>query len=240
MVFSNPGDGKTTLGTTMVNAKGGAPLLVINFDEENRSIADRDDIMVWPGRKQGGKVGTWLKACAFLDKLLRMDHPFGSIMLDTLNSAYDKFILPPIVEQMGERADGRQVYGKANDELLRYIRAFAAMTRDRGTNVLFCVHAEEHTEKVGDNTRIYIRPSVTPGVIKGMYQSVSTIGFIQGGTKLKPPTLILHSTQRVVAKNHQPKSGPRIPDEIPNPDLGLLIDHMKGVRTFPRKKEPEK
>lgn len=234
-----PGVGKTTLGTTMTSAKDGAPLLVINFDEEVRSIGDRDDIMVWPGKKQGGKVESWLKACAFMDRLLRGKHPFGSIMLDTLNSAYDKFILPPIQEQMGERADGRQVYGKANDELLRYIRAFAAMSRERGTNVCFICHAEEH--KDGENGPLVIRPAVTPGVVKGMYQSVSTIGYLDPGSgRLRPRKLVLHPTIKVVAKNHQPLSGTRIPDEISNPDLGLLIDHMKGVRTFPKQKEPEK
>jgi AAA domain len=237
MIFSNPGVGKTTLGTTMAKAKDGSPLLVINFDEELRSIGDRSDIMVWPGEKQRGKVGSWLRACAFMDRLLRGNHPFGSIMLDTLNSAYDKFILPPIQEQMGERADGRQVYGKANDELLRYIRAFAAMSRERGTNILFVVHAEEKEEKTGDTTRIYIRPSVTPGVIKGMYQSISTIGYLEPGRLKSPRKLILHPTVKVVAKHHQPRTGPQIPSEISDPDLGLLIDHAKGVRPYPFKKE---
>jgi hypothetical protein len=240
MVFSDPGVGKTTLATTMLNSETGGPMLFVNFDEEVRSIQDRNDIMVWPGVKQGGKVGTWLKAESFLSKLSMMKHPFKHIVFDTLNSAYDKFVLPPIAEEMGPRADGRQLYGKANDQLLLVVRTWTAIAREQGINVVFLCHAEEKEVKTsGESSVIYKRPAVTPGVIKGMYQLVSTIGYLEPSRMNRPRKLILAPSARIVAKNHQPRSGSQIPNEITDPDLGKLIDHFSGIRPYPTKKKED-
>lgn len=238
-LFSDPGVGKTTLLSTITESELGGPLLIVNFDEEVRSISDRDDVMVWPGEKQNGSVGSWLKAAAFLDSLLRRKHPFKSIGFDTLNSAYHQFILPPIQEEMGERADGRQVYGKANDELLRFIRLFSAQTRSRGINIVYCIHAEKKV--VGDekSSVTYIRPEVTPGVNKGLYQMVSTIGYLEAGRMNGPRKLILAPSPRIIAKHHQPRSGWRLPNEIPDPNLGKLLDHVRGVRQYPLPKKKD-
>src|SRR5271170_579906 len=70
LLFSRPGVGKTTLALTMLDATDGGPLLFVNFDEEVRSIADRDDIAVWPGVKQGGKINSWQQAASFCDSLI--------------------------------------------------------------------------------------------------------------------------------------------------------------------------
>ena len=238
MLFSRPGVGKTELATTMTHSDLGNPMLIINFDEELRSISDRSDIAVWPGAKTNGKIENWQRAAAFCDSLVTRKHPFKSICLDTLNSAYDKFLFPMAEAEVRAGTDLRQIYGRANDELLRIIRQFAAMSRDRGINVLFCCHDEE--KQVGENGPIYIRPSVTPGVIKGMYQSISTVGYLEvtkslDKTKPAPRKLITQPTARIVAKNHQPRSGRQIPAELIDPDLGKLIDHIRGVRPYPRR-----
>lgn len=231
LLFSHPGVGKTTLATTMINAADGSPLLFVNFDEEVRSIADRNDIAVWPGVKQGGKISNWQQASSFCDSLVTKRHPFKSICVDTLNSAYDKFLFPMFDEEARPGTDQRQIYGKANDELLRIIRQFAALSRDRGINILFTSHSEE--KQVGDNGPIYVRPAVTPGVIKGIYQSISTVGYYEVGKLKSPRKLILAPTARITAKNHQPRTGRQLPGEITAPDLGRIIDHMRGVRPYP-------
>lgn len=237
LLFSRPGVGKTQLATTMLNATDGGPLLFVNFDEEVRSIADRSDIAVWPGVKQNGKIANWQQAAAFCDSLVTRKIPFKSICVDTLNSAYDKFLYPMHDSEARPGTDGRQIYGKANDELLRIIRQFAALSRDRGINVLFNCHDEE--KQVGENGPIYIRPSVTPGVIKGIYQTISTVGYYEVGKLKSPRKLILAPTTRITAKNHQPASGKQLPNEIVAPDLGRIIDHMRGVRPYPVAKEAE-
>ncbi len=237
LLFSRPGVGKTTLATTMLNATDGGPLLFVNFDEEVRSLADRNDIAVWPGVKQGGKISSWQQASSFCDSLITRKIPFKSICVDTLNSAYDKFLYPMFDNEARPGTDNRQIYGKANDELLRIIRQFAAMSRDRGINILFNCHDEE--KQVGDNGPIYIRPAVTPGVIKGIYQTISTVAYYEVGKLKSPRKLILSPTARITAKNHQPMSGRQLPGEIQAPDLGRIIDHMRGVRPYPQAKEAE-
>src|SRR6185437_13535205 len=99
MLFALPGMGKTTLGTTMIKSLDGGPMLIINFDEELRSISDLGEdsgIMVWPGEKQNGRIPNWNAISSFSSRLLTGKHPFKAIMFDTLNSLYDKFALPDV------------------------------------------------------------------------------------------------------------------------------------------------
>jgi hypothetical protein len=229
LLFGFPGCGKTTLGTTVTRSELGSPLLVVNFDEEVRSIADRDDIMVWPGVKQGGKVGSWDKANAFLTRLQGREHPFKSIMFDTLNRAAE-LALRKVRESGNPNRDGRQIFGEANDMVLQLVETWATLSRERGINVIFTCHAREVQE--GENGPVYIRPDVTPGIVRGLYQKVSTIGYLEDARTNRPRKLITHNTARVVAKNHQPRSGPQVPTDISDPDLGKIIDHVRHVKRY--------
>jgi hypothetical protein len=236
MLFSLPGMGKTTLGTTMNHSRDGGPMLIVNPDEELRSISDLsgDDVMVWPGEAQQGKIKSWQALESFTSSLLTRKHPFKSIMFDTLNSLYDKFAFPDVKSRNPGSKDPRQIYGEANDMVLRIISDFCAVARERGLNVLFTCHAEE--KQVGENGPIYIRPKVSPGVILGINQRVSLIGY------LAPPlmgvrTLQLAASAKVATKIHQPRTGVRLPDKIKSPDLGLLINTMKYKVPYPVKED---
>lgn len=239
MLFSLAGGGKTTLLLTLRNSLDGGPLLIVNFDEELRSISDlgpNDGVMVWPGEQQGGKIKSWSAIDAFCTKLLTTKHPFTGIAFDTLNSLYDKFALPYVKAKNPSVKDPRQLYGEANDMVLRVVRDFSANAREKGLNVVFTCHAEE--KQVGENGPIYIRPKITPGVVLGMNQCVSIIGYLQ------PPvmghrSLQLAASRLVATKIHQPRSGPQVPDKIKDPDLGLLINHLKHKKPYPVKEKAE-
>lgn len=226
-LFSIAGIGKTTLGLSMLDSQDGGPLLIVNFDEELRSISDLgpdSNVMVWPGEKQGGKISSWQQVNSFCGDLLSKRHPFKGIMFDTLNSAYDKFALPYAKQQNPGSKDPRQIFGAANDEVLRLIGDFSAAAREKGLNIVFTGHAEE--KQVGENGPMIVRPKITPGVILGLNQRVSIIGY------LHPPLagvrkLQLEPSPRVTAKIHQPRSGKKVPGNIKNPNLGKLIDHLK-------------
>jgi AAA domain len=233
-VYSLPGAGKTTLGATVTQSKGGAPLLVINFDGETQSISDRDDIMVWPGEETGGQVESWSAFTSFNRKLISRRAPFKSFMFDTLSNAYPFAYAHVLKGQGGQPSrDPRADFGKANDLLLSLITEWARLSRERKYNVIFNVHSEEKQD--GENGPLKWRPSITPGVVKGLYARVPNVGFL-----LELPTgkrkLYLHNTAKITAKVHQPKNG-GIPLEIENPDLGLIADHVLGIRPYPK---PEK
>lgn len=236
-LFSNPGIGKTTLGLTMLHSLDGGPMLVVNFDEELRSLSDLgpdSGVMVWPGVKQGGKIKNWTQIEGFCARLLTGKHPFKAIMFDTLNSAYDKFALPHIQEQNPASRDPRQIFGQANDLVLKLIQDFCGVAREQGLNVLFTGHAEE--KQVGENGPIIARPKITPGVVLGLNQRVSIIGYLHPRTAASPRKLQLEPSPKATAKIHQPRTGPQVPGNIKNPDLGLLINHLKHRKPYPTEK----
>jgi AAA domain len=228
-LFALPGAGKTTLGASATDSKQGAPLLVVNFDCETRSISDRDDIMVWPGEEMGGQIESWKQIDEFTGKLLRMKHPFKSIMFDTMGAGYD-FAYRHVTGKSSNRRDGRQEFGEANQLILDLVSAWAVQSREQGINVIFSTHAEEKDETIGTGptaTKVTkLRMSVTPGVVKGMYQRVSTIGYLDERSSGER-RLILHNTVKVIAKVHQPRSGTPLDLEIKDPNLGTIIDHFK-------------
>lgn len=232
VLFGPPGSGKSTLAGTAAKNDVSKELLLVNFDGELRSLSDRTDISVWPKDKA---VQSTQQAAAFLSKLQRMKHPFQTIMFDTMNSAH-KLAYKEELTKGGPNRDGRQVYGGANDWVLDIIYTWSMRARETGINVIFIMHSEE--VKDGENGPIVLRPSVTPGVIKGMHQAVSAVGCLlempgTGHTR----KLYLHNTAKISAKMHQPQSGQLLPLEIVNPDLGRMIEHVKGIRPYPTKEK---
>jgi hypothetical protein len=157
-------------------------------------------------------------------------------MFDTLNSMYD-FALTDVKARNPSSKDPRQTYGEANDMVLELVGDFCAISREQGLNVLFNCHAEE--KQVGENGPLYIRPKITPGVVQGINQRVSMIGYLEPGRMGRPRSLQLAASARIATKIHQPRSGPQIPDKISNPNLGKLIDHIKYKMPYPVKKEGE-
>jgi len=237
MLFGPPGAGKSTVVADAVSSEHARELIIINFDGDMSSLEDRTDIYVWPGGDENnGVIRDWRHFKAFSDKLVRTKHPFKTIQFDTISSAYDLAYKQSISTGNPNR-DGRSIFGDANDLILEVVREWATISRERGINVVFICHAEE--KQSGENGPILLRPSVTPGVVKGMYQAVSMIGCLQ--EKIGPGNhrkLTLHNTAKVVAKIHQPKTGPQIPLEITDPDIGRIIEHVRKVRPYPQKEKP--
>lgn len=235
MLFSMAGHGKTTLGLTMLHSLDGGPMLIVNLDEELRSISDLtgSDVQVWPGEDKKGKISSYGQIQSISTRLLSGRHPFKCIMFDTLNSLYDKFALPDVKARNPGAKDPRQLYGEANDMVLELVSNFSALAREKGLNVVFTCHAEE--KQVGENGPIFIRPKITPGVVQGINQRVSLIGY------LSPPvmgvrTLQLAPSKLITAKIHQPRTGQQVPDKLKNPDLGKLIDTLKYKKPYPKEK----
>lgn len=225
-VFGYAGCGKSTLIPTARTAASGSPLLVCNFDPDIQSLKNRTDIQLWPKK---GRL-TWDRADAFLSRLLTGKHPFHTIAFDTGNNMY-RLALRYVRDKGSDRRDPRQIYGEANDMVNARIIDFATYSQESGVNIIWTWHAEDVVEGQGDQARLYVRPDATPGVLKTIYQYHATIGYLEERTQGKR-RLYLHNTARVIAKVHQPPDDNAVATEIDDPDLGKLIDHLRGVTKY--------
>lgn len=228
-----PGSGKSTFGASATRSEHGRELLIVNFDGELKSLEDRDDIFVWPGAEvNSGRIRDWSHYSAFSSQLRRRKHPFKVIQFDTVNAMYEIAYKKALAS--GHR-NPRQTWGEANDLVNEEISAWAAYAREKGVNVLFVTHTEEKQE--GENGPLRIRMQVTPGVVKHILQKCGTVGCLL----VKPGpgdhrNLILHNTARVIAKHHQPQTGDLLPLEIIDPDFSRILEHVHGVRPYPKPK----
>ncbi len=233
-LFGPPGVGKSTSAAGSTSSPHASRLLIVNFDGELRSLADRDDIQAWP-KKDGGRIRDWSQADSFLSRLARMrPFPFDVVQIDTVNSMHD-LARAHVEGKSSAGRDGRAIFGDANELCLGVISQYALLTRELGINVFFICHSEEKQE--GENGPLRLRMALSPGMVKGIYPRVATIGAlmpIPGGNSRR---LYLHNTTRVVAKHHQPRTGPQLPIEIINPDMGRIIEHVKGIRPYPVKEK---
>jgi AAA domain-containing protein len=225
-VFGYAGCGKTELACSAVSAASGLPLLVINFDPDIDTIRDRTDISVWP-KKPGLN---WSRISTFVTKIRDQKHPFHTIVFDTGNNLY-RYALRDVKSRGSDRRDPRQIFGEANDMVNAIIIDFATVAAEKGINVIWNWHAEDVIEGQGDAAKLYIRPDATPGVLKTIYQSHPTIVYLEERMQGKRRAY-LHNTMKVIAKVHQPQGTGALSTEIDQPDMGRIIDHLRGVRKY--------
>ena len=222
-VFGYAGSGKTLY---LASAARDRNLLIVNFDPDLQTIKNRTDLQVWPKK---GRL-TWERADAFLSRLLNGKHPFDTIGMDTGNNMY-RLALRHVKAKGSDRRDPRQIFGEANDMVNAFIIDFAVMSQERGINVIWSWHAEDVIEGQGDSARLFVRPDATPGVLKTIYQYHATIGYLEERQQGKR-RLYLHNTAKVIAKVHQPPTEGAVATEIDDPDLGKLIDPLRGVAQY--------
>lgn len=238
-VFGHPGCGKTTLAAGAQDTEHGRNAVFFDFGDAGiRSIRDRPEIQVVDAKKMGwdgfDNVLLFLKSTIGTDK-----QPFKTWVFDTM-SGMQKVALAKVMATTPS-ADMRGNYGKANDYVNQVVSDCCALSREQGINVIFNAHAAETQD--GENGIVYIRMSLTPGVLNHLLSTVDSIGYLSEGTTSKlPRELLLRSNARVIAKYRQPRSGPQLPEKIKNPSMAALIEHTKGVRTYPviAQGEPEK
>lgn len=229
-IFGHPGVGKTFL---LGQAED---VLVFNWEGGEQTLADRDDVMMWPRPNEDGTTPeiTWDGFIRTWEMLKRRPHPFKTFGFDTLSAAQRLCLDKVMRASPTPDTPSLQEYGKANELLLAFIRDACAMSKEKGWNVIFLCHAEERADE--NSGIIYTRMALTPGVVKGVNQTVDTIGYLAESTNQKSKAterrLLLHSTPRIIAKHRQPSSGPQLPSEISNPNLQDIINHVRGVKPY--------
>jgi hypothetical protein len=241
IVFGFPGCGKTTFGAT-------PKTLVIDLEGGAEVLADRPDVMVWPGldeKTQKRKKVTWSdveKFSAFLERqLIRGELPFEVIVWDSMTKAY-KMCLQQIMGGNVRQPELRE-YGTANQMLLNETSRWCDLARNYSISVLFNTHAEER--EIDDGKSIVIRMALTPEVIKGMVADVASIAFLEAKTVSKPggpggrpqkvvnrQLLFYQDTKLGQPKYRQPMTGPQLPQALgpdPAPHVSQILEHRRKL-----------
>jgi hypothetical protein len=220
-LFGYPGSGKSTLEATAQDSDLGKDVLIIDADgTAARSLADRKDVMIYPARR-------WEDIQRIDQHLKTGRHPFKTIAWDTLTAMQDmslKFVMKasPTPEQATQPE-----YGRSNQALLQLVGDWCSIAREKGTNVIFSVHATEEADQ--STGSMLIRMALTPGVRTGVYRMVDTIGYLSVDNKTSRRGLLLKSNNRIIAKHHQPLTGDQLPLEIPDPTMDIMYRHARGL-----------
>jgi len=215
-LFGFPGAGKTTLASTAKRA------LLFDIDgTAARSLADRDDIDLFPVNDSFDRVET------LSDQLRQRSHPFDTIIFDTMTKL-SKLAVQKIRgnQNLALANVSQNDWGQANAMVMKIAYDWCAVARETGTNVIFVLQAEEL--KDDSSGFVFIRMSATPGVVKDMLAAVDTVGYLEADRQSSARKLLLKPTARVIAKHHQPMTGPQLPLEIKNPDIQEMIDISRG------------
>jgi hypothetical protein len=192
---------------------------------------DRKDVQVWPRRNDDGTLPKikWSDVTKLSDRLQRGNHPFEVIYFDTLTAGQRLTLEQVMKASPTPEMPTQPEYGRSNELLLSVVRQWCSLAKETGINVVFNCHAEEVVEANGS---VLIRMALTPGVVKGINQAVSAIGFLQVDLK-ENRKLILHQTAKILGKYRNAETGPQLPSEIALPaksgGLQLLLDHRAKV-----------
>lgn len=229
VLFGMPGCGKTTLTATAQDHPMGQDVLILAIDNGIRSLADRQNIMVWPKKLV---KPTWKSMISFTEKLRVTDHPFKTVVLDDLTKGYRLCLDEVMAASPMPGTPSQAEWGKANTLLLEFIETWSDISRTTGLNFIVNAHAEEVKEE--SSGMIFIRVSATPGVVKGLPQIVDSMAYLSADAVKKERKLILHATPRISAKYRQPRTGPQLPGEILNPNMGVIFDHITQINEAQR------
>jgi AAA domain len=241
VIFGYPGVGKTTFAASAQDHSKGKGTFFWAIDSGIRSLADRSDVMVWP---KPGNRPTWDDLLRVSDGLRREGkNPFQTLVLDDLTKAYDLALKKALGGTNREPDWGD--WRKANDAVTSFMEEWSERSRTDGINFIVNAHAKDVVEGEGEGAIIHVRIVGTPGLVQAIPRVVDSMGYLElkprsSTRKQEVRTLILHQTTRVKeAKYRQPRSGPQLPDEIVDPTMSKILDHIDQINSHRQRIQAE-
>lgn len=220
LIYGVSGSGKTTLCGTAQDTVNGRDVLYIDLEGGTMSISDRPDIAVYRP-KSWADIGNAVRAL-----MQDPDHTFKTVIVDSLSEAQTLALKSVIGDK---EAVTQQDWGKTNDKVLNLVRALRQLTHTRGINTIFTALERENKDEMTGAIRT--GPALTPGSSINVGAAVDSIGYLTWNAKTKKRILHLSGDGRFVAKVRQPPTNKRVPDQMEDPSLAVIIDALKGVPT---------
>jgi len=235
VVFGYGGSGKTTLIAQAQDTEIGRDVIIIDTDKGMKSLDDRDDVVVWRGPDPKNKAMTYQDIVGIGNWLATQKHTFRTIGLDSVTALYAICLKEAMKASPTPDMPSQPEYGKANTMILDLLRDWKEkFSVQRGWTFIATAHSEEQKDETSG--AVLIRMSVTPGVVKGIYQIFDAVGYLLADPsgKTNQRTMLLRTTPRIIAKFRQAQSGPQLPLEITNPNLGTILEHVNKIKSFPQ------
>lgn len=223
VIFGHGGIGKTTLACTAQDTEHGRNVLLIDVDRGVESVSDRNDIDVLQPENWGQlhQILQWIKKQG--DDVKQ----YKTIVFDSLTSMYDLVLKNILKSSPTPDMPSQPEYGKANAALIQLIAEMRALG-DRGVHTIFIAHAKEEQDQ--GSQMVLIRLALTPGVQSAVMRTVDHVGFLTADNNSGNRKLQLKSSNKVIAKFRQPRTGPQLPLELINPSMATIIEHVRKAK----------
>lgn len=259
IIYGNPGVGKTELAAGAARVPYGRRVLYIETEGGQITLAGLEDIDI-------KRIKTWKEVedlHNWLTKNLR-DLDYRTIVIDTFTNL-QRLGLDSLLDAKNADLAQIQDYGKSNEQIGRMARRFVdladVMTDPKtgehygGLNIFFICHASEAMQKQGEETRLVIRPTLTPRATETVSGIVDMLAYVTKTPGSKKRFLAMTDYKTALGKLRQPPTRPTMPTKMLIPDtrdgngvynmevipaLARILQHIHGdINLNDRDKYPE-
>ena len=218
VVYGPAGVGKTTLASSAQDSTYGKDVFFIDIEAGTRSISDRGDITVF-------KPNDWLDISGVYKYLSEEKHGFRTVVIDSLTEAQRYSLEYAMRSAKNPEFPGLQDYGKSNEQLVRLVRSFKALSQTKGYTIIFT--ALEREDKDENTGVVSIGPALSPKAQEGVCGAVDCVARL---TVNREGERVLQLAPRgaTIAKFRAPITGVRLPDEMKSPNMRIILANLRG------------